>query len=131
MFLRFRRHPLVVVCNIAEMYLQISFKEDRRYHLFWWRKLNSQAVPEVYEFNKVVLGVNSSPFATQYVAQENARRNASQFPLAAEAILKSTYMDDSIHSVPDEEVAVQLYQEPSTVWNKAGMHTRKWLSKSN
>ena len=76
-------------------------------------------------------GVNFSPFAAQYVAQENARRNSAQFPLAAETILKSTYMDDSIDSVPDEEVAVQLHQELSTVWSKAGMHARKWLSNSN
>ena len=130
--LRFRRHPIAVVCDIAEMYLQISIaEEDRRYLRFLWRDLNLQATREICEFNRVVFGVNFSPFAAQYVAQENARRNAAQFSLAAETILKSTYMDDSIDSVPDEEVAVQLHQELSTVWSKAGMHARKWLSNSN
>jgi hypothetical protein len=38
----------------------------------------------------------------QYVAQENARRFQDRYPLAAETVLKSTYMDDSIDSVEDE-----------------------------
>ena len=35
----------------------------------------------------------------QFVAQKNARRLQDVYPLAAETVLKSTYMDDSIDSV--------------------------------
>ena len=42
---------------------------------------------------------------SQFVVQENSRRNQSRLvPLAAETVLKSTYMDDSIDSIADEEI---------------------------
>ena len=62
--LRSGRHALTVVCDIAEMYLQISVAEEgRRYLRFLWRDLNLQETKEIYEFNRIVFGVNSSPFA--------------------------------------------------------------------
>ena len=39
----------------------------------------------------------------QFVVQENARRHQHQYPLAAETVMKSTYMDDSIDSVETVE----------------------------
>ena len=35
---RFRRHPIAIVCDISEMYLQIELTpEDRKYFRFLWR----------------------------------------------------------------------------------------------
>jgi hypothetical protein len=68
--LRFRRHPVALVCDIEAMYLRIELApEDRRYCRL--RDLDITKSPEVYEFNSVVFGVNCSPFLAQYVAQEN------------------------------------------------------------
>ena len=50
--------------------------------------------------------------------------------MAAETVLKSTYMDDSMDSVGTEEQGMTLYSELSTLLTKAGMHARKWLSNS-
>lgn len=72
--------------------------------------------------------MNSSPFQTQFVAQEHAMGYQSEFPLAAETILKSTYMDDSRDSVPDVKSAIELYNQLSELWGSAGMYARKWLS---
>jgi hypothetical protein len=66
----------------------------------------------------------------QYVAQENARRFKESYPLAAETVLKSTYMDDSIDSVEDEATAKTLQTELQELWAKAGMEARKWISNS-
>ena len=84
--------------------------------------------PSVFEFERVVFGVNSSPFLAQFVIQEHARKHQSQFPLGAETVLKSTYMDDSMDSVPDKETGIDLYKQLSQLWAAAGMHARKWLS---
>ena len=84
--------------------------------------------PSVFEFEQVVFGVNSSPFLAQFVIQEHARKHQSQFPLGAETVLKSTYMDDSMDSVPDKETGIDLYKQLSQLWASAGMHARKWLS---
>lgn len=72
--------------------------------------------------------MNLSPFQAQFVAQEHAKRYQSEFPLAAETILKSTYMDDTMDSVPDVKTAIELYNQLSELWSSAGMYARKWLS---
>ena len=127
--LRLRRDPVALMCEIKEMYLQIKLKQDDQpYHRFLWPSLETNREPDIFEFDRLVFGVNSSPFQAQFVTQEHARKYQSEFPLAAETILKSTYMDDSMDSVPDIKTAVELYSQLSQLWGSAGMHARKWLS---
>lgn len=66
----------------------------------------------------------------QFVAQENARRHQDVYPMAAETVLKSTYMDDSIDSVETVQEGIQLYKELDSLWGTAGMQARKWVSNS-
>ena len=69
----------------------------------------------MYEFCRLVFGVNCSPFLAQYVAQRHAETYRDTYPLAAETILKSTYMDDSMDSVADETRGVELYNQLSNL----------------
>ena len=129
--LRFRRNPVALVCDIAEMYLRIGINpDDRPFHRFLWRELDQTKRPDEYEFNRVVFGVNASPFLAQFVSQIHARKFAEEFPLASETVLKSTYMDDSMDSVTDDIQGLELYRQLSELWGRAGMHARKWLSNS-
>ncbi|XP_052244672.1 uncharacterized protein DDB_G0290587-like [Dreissena polymorpha] len=83
--LRLRKHPVAVVCDIAEMYLRIGIDhEDKPYHRFLWKGMYHNCCPDIYKFDRVVFGVNSSPFQAEYVLQQRARENLSAFPLAAE-----------------------------------------------
>ena len=95
--LRFRRDPVASICDIQEMYLQIKLKpDDRPYYHFLWRDLNTQEDPDVFEFDRLVFGVNSSPFLVQFVTQQHAQKHQLEYPLGAETVLKSTYMDDPL-----------------------------------
>ena len=92
---RFRRNPIGIACDIKQMYLQIEIKEkDRPYFRILWRDYESDREPDEYEFTRVVFGKNSAPMEAQNVTQENARRFQDRYPLAADTVLKSTYMDD-------------------------------------
>ena len=103
---------VAIVCDIAEMYLRIGIaKEDKPYHRFLWRENNSNQPPDVYEFDRVVFGVNSSPLQAQYVLQQHAKKYQKAFPIAAEAIVKSTYMDISMTSMPHEDQAIELCKQ--------------------
>ena len=127
--LRFRRLPVAVVCDVAEMYLRIGIApEDKPFHRFLWRGIDQNRQPDIYEFDRVVFGVNSSPFLAQFVLQHHAQKFMDKFPMAAATILKSTYMDDSMDSVLDEEQGRELHRQLSHLLSKAGMHARKWLS---
>jgi hypothetical protein len=113
------------------MYLRIEIEEkDRPYFRILWRDNETNREPDEYEFTRVVFGKNSAPMEAQYVAQENARRFNESYPLSAETVLKSTYMDDSINSVEDEATAKTLQTELQELWAKAGMEARKWISNS-
>ena len=108
LLLRLRRDPVALKCDIREVYLQIKLKPaDRPYHRFLWRDLKTEEDPDVFEFERVVFGVNSSPILAQFVIQQHARKHQSEFPLGAETVLKSTYMDDSMHFVPDKETGIE------------------------
>lgn len=81
----------------------------------------------MFRFNRVVFGVNSK-IQAQFVAQEHARRHQSTFPLAAETVLKSTYMDNTMDLVPSVKAAVELCSHLSQLWKSAGMYAWKCLS---
>ncbi|XP_033105477.1 uncharacterized protein LOC117107807 [Anneissia japonica] len=114
----------------CEMYLRIEIDPDDRPYRFLWRELDLTKRPDEYEFNKIVFGVNASPFLAQFVSQIHARKFAAEFPLASETVLKSTYMDDSMDSVKNYVEELELYRQLSGLWSRAGMYARKWLSNS-
>jgi len=92
--------------------------------------MNKDVPPKVYEFTRVVFGVNASPDLAQLVAQHNAKVNSCELPRAAETVCESTYMDDSLDSVETIEEAVKLHHDLTTLWKRAGMTPKKWLSNS-
>ena len=130
--LRFRRFPAALVCDIAEMYLRFCISpEDQIYHRFLWRGCEHFRNPDVFEFDRVVFGVNSSPFQAQYVLRQHAKKFQGDYPIAAETILHSTYMDDSMDSIRNEEHTIELYTQLARLLSAAGMYARKWLSYSS
>lgn len=90
--------------------------------------MDPEKKPEVFQWTRVVFGVNASPFLAQLVTRQNAKTHEEEFPLAADTVLNSTYMDDSIDSVADTQKAIELVKELRTMWQRAGMYPRKWLS---
>ena len=130
--IRFRKHQVAVACDISEMYLRIKMSvHDRSYFRFLWRDMKSDRKPDVYEFNRVVFGANCSPFLAQLVIQEHAKKFSGEYPLAAETLLKSTYMDDSMDSVPSDRQGIELYNQLSSLLKLANMNAHKWLTNSN
>ena len=129
--LHFRRNPVALMRDIAEIYLRIEVTpKDQRYRRFLWKTLNQERAPDEYEFNRVVFGVNSSLFQAQFVAHMYAEKHKDEFRIATEIVLKATYVGDSMDSVVDESQGIKLYEELNQLWSRAGMHTHKWLSNS-
>ena len=71
----------------------------------------------------MIFGVNSSPFQAQYVLRQQAKKFQGDYPMAAETILHSTYMDDSMNSIQNEESVIDLYQQLSQLLSTAGMYS--------
>ena len=119
--IRFRRNPIALACDVKEMYLQVEIKEkDRPMFRILWRDCDDGRDPDIFELNRVVFGKNAAPMECQFVARENARSHENLYPMAAETVLKSTYMDDSIDSVETEEEGIGYIGS----W----MHCGVWLA---
>ena len=82
--------------------------------------MDKKQKPAKYQFNRLVFWINSSLFLAQLVSQHHARVHKGQYPRAAEVILKSTYMDDSMESVRTEAERIKLFNELFELWSKAG-----------
>ena len=65
---------------------------------------------------------------SKFVAQENAQRNQDHYSL--ETVLKSTYMEDSIDSVENDDEGMELYRQLKALRGVANMQARKWISNS-
>ena len=76
-----------------------------------WRDGETDRDPDVYEFSRIVFGKNSTPMQAQFVAQEHARRHQAEYPLGAETVLQSTYMDDSLDSFEEDKKGIELYHQ--------------------
>ena len=94
-----------------------------------WQGLDPSRPPDVFEFNKVVFGLDSSPFLAQFVTQQHAEKFASVY-LCVATIHKSTYMDNCMDSVNTEHKGIELYNDLCTIMKSAGMHARKWVTNS-
>ena len=68
------------------------------------------------------------PFCAQYVWQKHADDHRAEYPLAAEAVKNSCYMDDLMPSVETVETAKEMRQQLTELGDKAGFHIRKWIS---
>ena len=113
------------------MYLRIEINPmDQPYQRILWGSLKQNEIPLVLQFTRVVFGSSSSPFHAQFVSQEHAKKKERELPEAAETILCSTYMDDSMDSKINKIGAIKLYHDLSKLWEKVGIHARKRISSS-
>ena len=66
----------------------------------------------------------------QLVLRHHATIYEKVFPQAAKTALQFIYMDDSKDSALTNELGIDLYEQLSELWSKAGIHTHKWLINS-
>ena len=126
---RFRKELVARVGDVSQMYHQLALTlEDRPLHRFLWRNMDQSKEPEVYEFLRYVFGGCYCPFCAQYVWQKHADDHKTEYPLAAEAVKNSCYMDDLMPSVEMVETAKEMQQQLTELGDKAGFHIRKWIS---
>ena len=71
---RFRKELVALVGDVSQMYHQLVLQpDDRPFHRFLWRDLDSSRRPETYEFQRFIFGGRYCPFCAQYVWQQHAR----------------------------------------------------------
>ncbi|XP_055604521.1 uncharacterized protein LOC129752777 [Uranotaenia lowii] len=127
---RFRQRNIAITGDIKEMFHQIRIRDsDKQYQRFLFREDQHQP-PQVYVMDVATFGATCSPCIAQYVKNRNAMEHASEFPLAAEDIMKDHYMDDYLKSVDTADEAVELVNQVRLVHSKGGFEIRNFTSNS-
>ncbi len=126
--LRFRRHAVAVGADIEKMFHKLTMpQEDRDYHRFLWRT-NPSEPPKVYRWRSHVFGNAGSPCVAIFATKEHARRHRASFPSAADTIIHSTLVDDSLDSRPTVQQAAQLLHQLQSLLHPIDMQLKKVVS---
>ena len=124
--IRFRRAPVALSGDISGMFLQVGLlKDDRKYHRFLWRGMDSSREPDVYEFERLVLGNTASPYCAQFVVQKHAKDNEEKYPEAANSVSDAMYVDDVLDSRETPDDAIELRRQLSELMSCGNFKLRK------
>lgn len=128
--LNFRIHAVAFVTDIKQMYRQILVdKIFRDYQRILFRFSPEDSI-EVYRLNTVTYGVSSAPYLALRTLQQLARDEGRNFPLAAEILKASIFVDDVVCGCSSVEEARVIQQQLIELLSRGGFELRKWCSNS-
>ena len=99
------------------VHLDIS---EQHVHRILWRDLNTDRPPDHYVCLVVPFGDKPSGCIAITAMHETAKKYNDLSPEAAETILKDTYVDDILKSVPDINQAMNLIAKVEEILSKGG-----------
>ena len=124
--IRFRFHRIALSADISKMYRAIKLvPADRDLHRFVWRKDLNEPLKD-YRMTRVTFGVSASSFAANMSVKQNARDFSARYPLAAQAVEKSFYVDDCLTGADTVQDAIKLQEQLQELFHKGGFLLRKW-----
>ncbi|XP_072375490.1 uncharacterized protein [Diabrotica undecimpunctata] len=129
--IRFRLYKYTLIADIEKMFRQIRINPKQTFLLnILWRN-SPQEELKCLELQTVTYGTNSASFLSTRCLKELAVRNKEKYPLAADALENSCYVDDILHGANDIETLYKTYKQLSTSLNSAGIPLHKWSSNSS
>lgn len=127
---RFRLYKYALTCDIEKMFRQVRINPCQVFlQNILWRDNPNNAL-NCIELQTVSFGTNSAPFLATRVLNEIAIRNKTNFPLAAEALLKQCYVDDILYGADTEHDLINSYTQLNNLLNSANFKLHKLHSNS-
>ncbi|KAJ8333778.1 hypothetical protein SKAU_G00410970 [Synaphobranchus kaupii] len=126
---RFRKHPIAIMCDVEKMFHRFHVdQEDRDYLRFmWWENGELNSEPKEYRMKVHLFGAASSPGCANYGMKYLASQHDKEYPLAANFIKESFYVDDGLVSVEHVDTAIRLVKEAQEVFAEGRLHLHKLL----
>ena len=129
--LKFRSHHIALTADVSKMYRAIQLvEEDKDLHCFVWRSSPQDTIKD-YQMTRVTFGVAASSFAANMAVKQNAQDLAVEYPLAAQTVENSFYVDDCLTGADNVETAVILHKQLCDLFTRGGFLLRKWNSNNN
>jgi hypothetical protein len=127
--LRFRQYDVAFTGDVSKMFLKIRTPpEMRKFSRILWVDANDRKKIRILQFKGHIFGNNGSPTCSMYATQRNATDHKGKFPRAAESVLESTIVDDTLDSVPTSEEAVEIINNLVEMHKAIGLEMAKFGS---
>ncbi|GFS76860.1 integrase catalytic domain-containing protein, partial [Nephila pilipes] len=133
LLLSFRKHPIAFTVDIKQAFLNIELDDsDKNVTKFFWTD-NPESFSEsleVLRFNRVLFGINSSPFLLTATIKYHLKKYSSLFPQTHELLNKFVYVDDVLGGQSTVASAYTTSVECVQVFSEANMPLHKWATNS-
>ncbi|GFX35373.1 uncharacterized protein TNCV_101801 [Trichonephila clavipes] len=83
---------------------------------------------QVYRFNRVLFGVNASPFLLAATIKTHIGKYMETYPDTVRTLDHCFYVDDLVTGEDDAKSAFDLSSKAAKIMSEAGMNLRKWIS---
>lgn len=135
--MKFRTRKIVLIGDIAKMFLNIDVNEnDRDYLRFLWKETHESGPPRVYRFSTLIFGATDSPFQAITCLQKLVSKQLLEKELSeidkrvCDVILHDTYVDDISTGGNTVEETLALMQGIQKLLNTAHFFVKKWKTNS-
>ena len=122
----FRLHRIAITTEVSKMYRAVVLPEiDHDLHHFVWRSNPSEPLQD-FRMTRVTFGVSSSSFAANMAVKRNSLDLASKYPLAAQVVSDSFYVDDGLAGSDSVQEAINLQTQLHSLFSEGGFLLCKW-----
>jgi hypothetical protein len=126
--IRARVHKFLFTADIKQMYRQIEIhSKDRDYLRILWR-FDQQMPIEEYRRNRVTYGTSCAPHQALRTLQHLASTEEDRFPIAANILMRDTFMDDILTWANSEEDVIICQQQLIALCADDKFELRKWAN---
>ncbi|CAB3241720.1 unnamed protein product [Arctia plantaginis] len=126
--LLFRTYLFILICDIEKMFRSVFINEHHRsLQNILWRDDPSQPI-RCLQLQTVTYGLKSSTFLATRCLTELANTYKNKYPLAAQAMLKNTYVDDILAGCDDVRQLFTLKNELIDLLKLGNFNLHKWCS---
>ncbi|GFX28963.1 integrase catalytic domain-containing protein [Trichonephila clavipes] len=131
--INFRLNRVAISSDIRQAFLQICLAvKHKDFVRFLWTdsnpRIGEKLTLQVYRFNRVIFGVNSSPFLLAATIKYHIEKYNEIHPITVQHLDSFMYVDDWITGQDTREEALFMSRHAKNIMKEAGMEMRKWIS---
>ncbi|GFS99326.1 uncharacterized protein TNCV_1601361 [Trichonephila clavipes] len=124
---------VAISSDIRQAFLQICLADKHKdFVRFLWTdsnpRIGEKLTLQVYRFNRVIFGVNSSPFLLAATIKYHIEKYNEIHPITVQHLDSFMYVDDWITGQDTREEALFMSRHAKNIMKEAGMEMRKWIS---
>ncbi|GFW33965.1 integrase catalytic domain-containing protein [Trichonephila clavipes] len=127
LLISFRLNKIAVLADVEKAFLQISMDPKDKDVVRFLIDDGENGV-QVYRFNRVLFGVNASPFLLAATIKTHIGKYMERYPDTVRTLDHCFYVDDLVTGEDDSKSAFDLSSKVAKIMSEAGINLRKWIS---